>query len=328
MHGQNWIRGVLGAVICLSLMFSTGWSGAPTVAKGSVSLDELLSHPEQTQSGPSYTLAKAQLPAQKDIPEDVQLPVLMYHHLDHSGEGSATIQADLFRAQMEALLEAGYHTVSPQQLSDFVNKGVPLPEQPILITFDDGYTSNYELAFPILKELNMKATIFVIGVHMGRTQYKETGNPITPHFSEAQAREMMASGLITIGSHTFDMHQWAPFESTPRSGVLPLEGEGADAYALALKQDFSTAADELEAGVGQRPIALAYPGGWFTAASESVRRQLGFELSFTVVPKMNTLRFGDPGCLALMGRYTVDDISPQQLLELLAEGAASPSRRG
>lgn len=107
-----------------------------------------------------------------------------------------------------------------------------------------------------------------------------------------------------------------------------MEGEGADAYALALKQDFSTAADELEAGVGQRPIALAYPSGWFTAASESVRRQLGFELSFTVVPKMNTLRFGNPGCLALMGRYTVDDISPQQLLELLAEGAASPSRRG
>lgn len=65
MHGQNWIRGVLGAVICLSLMFSTGWSGAPTVAKGSVSLDELLSHPEQPNPARLIPWRKPNCPPKK-----------------------------------------------------------------------------------------------------------------------------------------------------------------------------------------------------------------------------------------------------------------------
>lgn len=88
-----------------------------------------------------------------------------------------------------------------------MEKGEALPEKPVVITFDDGYQSNYEYAYPILKKYGMKATIFVIGSSVGKDEYKDTGLPMLPHFGVSEAREMENSGLISIQSHTYDLHQ-------------------------------------------------------------------------------------------------------------------------
>lgn len=60
--------------------------------------------------------------------------------------------------------------------------------------------------------------------------------PITPHFSYEQGAEMVASGVISLQSHTYDMHQWGPYESTdqPRETILPLEGESEADYRASL----------------------------------------------------------------------------------------------
>ena len=100
-------------------------------------------------------------------------------------------------------------------------------KKPVVITFDDGYLSNYQYAYPILKETGMVATIFVIGATVGNTEhYKNTNYPITPHFTFQQGAEMVASGIISIQSHTYDMHQWAPYETSdsPRVNILPWPG--------------------------------------------------------------------------------------------------------
>lgn len=131
------------------------------------------------------------------------VPVLMYHHLDQTGNDSTIITPELFEAQIAALSEAGYTAVFPDDLEAYVRRGTALPKKPILITFDDGYLSNYTFAFPILQKYNMKATIFAIGATMGNTEhYKDTNYPIIPHFSARQAREMADSDLISIQSHT------------------------------------------------------------------------------------------------------------------------------
>lgn len=80
----------------------------------------------------------------------------MWHNLAEESSGDMTISVDTFRAQIEALHEAGFKTVSLQQLYDYVHFGTELPEKPIVLTFDDGYFSNYEYAFPILQEYDMR----------------------------------------------------------------------------------------------------------------------------------------------------------------------------
>ena len=138
-----------------------------------------------------------------------QVPVLMYHHISEEGNDSTELSPEAFEAQIAALAEAGYTAVFPEDLAAYVREGKELPEKPIVITFDDGYLSNYEYAYPILKKYGMVATIFVIGSTVGDTEhYKDTDYPITPHFSCEQAKEMVDSGVISIQSHTYDMHQW------------------------------------------------------------------------------------------------------------------------
>ncbi len=251
--------------------------------------------------------------------EEATVQVLMYHALSQDGEGSATIALSAFNRQLLALRAAGYHTVTPENLAAFVYWGVPLPDKPLLITFDDGYTSNYELAWPTLQKLDMKAAVFCIGTHVGKSVYKDTLSPITPHFSYAQALEMLDSGLVSIQSHTYDMHQWAPLEpeGQAREGVLPLPGEEEDAYRQALWYDLSASRRLMERYLGRAPIALAYPQGLNTELSEQVRKELGYLMSFTVEPHDNVLVPGQPDSLSLLGRYNVDDITPQQLLEML-----------
>jgi len=171
----------------------------------------------------------------------VTVPILLYHNLTPEKTSGSSITVDNFRHQMDLLEEYGFNPVSFEDLISFVNKGVALPENPVVITFDDGYYSNYEYAYPILREKNFKATIFAIGSSVGHmTNYKNTSYPITPHFGESEIREMVASGLISVQSHTYDMHQNANYEtgnSRIRENMLPLSGETEQQYSDAVRED-------------------------------------------------------------------------------------------
>ena len=96
------------------------------------------------------------------LPQPVRepMPVLMYHHMVPEGQdcNAMTITPGKFRADLDIILAKGYTPVLPGELAE----GAPLPEKPILITFDDGYRSNYDLVYPILREYGVKACISII----------------------------------------------------------------------------------------------------------------------------------------------------------------------
>ena len=252
----------------------------------------------------------------------VALPVLMYHHIADEGDPSTIITEENFREHMAALKEAGYNAVSFEQVIAYVNNGKKLPEKPICITFDDGYMSNYEFAFPILKEFNMPATIFIIGCHVGKDNYKDTEHPITPHFSYEQAAEMIESGIISIQSHTYDMHQWPAFEqNTPiRDNVLKLPDETTDEYTEILTNDFNILKDEVLMHAGAEVNVLAYPGGMYDELSESTLKALGLKVTVTSDFGANLISRKDPDCLFAMKRCNIaTEITPSDLLWLVDE---------
>ncbi len=247
-----------------------------------------------------------------------EVPVLMYHHIAEEGDGGVTISADCFEEQIAALHEAGYTAVSLDDLYAYVEEGRDLPEKPILITFDDGYESNYQIAFPILEEYGMEAVIFTIGVSVGKDTYKDTGVAITPHFSYEEAREMAESGVISIQSHTYDMHQSAQLDAAPaRTSAVPLEGESEEDYMAAFLTDMEQSMAEIRAGVGEPVTALAYPNGDYTTLSQALCAKLGLKATFTTEARTNVLIKGLPQCLYGLGRYNVEEISGAALLELL-----------
>ena len=249
-----------------------------------------------------------------------EVPILMYHHLapdDQEIQGD-TIHIGQLKEELSILKEQGYEAVTLQEVIDFAEGSGKLPKKPVCITFDDGYLSNYELGFPLLKEFDMKATIFVIGATVGNKEfYKDTQFRITPHFDTAEMKEMADSGLVLIQSHSFDLHQWAPFETGEaekvRANILPLEGESDADYAAAVTQDVTRSRQELEAVTGQKVEAFAYPGGKYLARSEELLSSLDFKATLTIEHGTNLIRRGKPETLRLLKRYYIADSTTEDV---------------
>ncbi len=247
----------------------------------------------------------------------VQVPVLLYHNFVAEGEESLySVSISRLEEHLAALRDAGYHTVSPEDLSRYVNQGEPLPDKPILITFDDGYLSNYTLAYPLLQKYQMKATIFVIGRSIGLDTYVD-GLPMTPHFTLEQAREMEASGLVSIHSHGYNFHQVEGRDPDPvRANILKLSGESEDDYAEFLRQDLEV----MTQLIGDGAHVIAYPSGAHDELAEVVLSQLGVDITLTTVPKINTLVQGLPQSLRQLGRISAEAIpTARELLAALEE---------
>ena len=249
-----------------------------------------------------------------------EVPILMYHHLvpdDQEIQGD-TIHIGQLKDELSILKEQGYEAVTLQEVIDFAEGNGKLPRRPVCITFDDGYLSNYELGFPLLKEFDMKATIFVIGATVGNKEfYKDTEFHITPHFDTAEMKEMADSGLVLMQSHSYDLHQWAPFETGDaekvRANILPLEGESDADYAAAVTADITRSRQELEAVTGQKVEAFAYPGGKYLPRSEELLSDLGVKATLTIEHGTNLIRRGKPETLRLLKRYYIADSTTEDV---------------
>lgn len=273
----------------------------------------------------SYVTQASPLPQKPTaVQNSINVPILMYHHFAAEGDDATVITPQSFRAQLEAIRDAGYHAVSMQELYDYVYRGMELPEKPFCITIDDGYLSNYEIAYPILQEFQMKATIFCIGYSFGASYYKDTNHTITPHFNFNQAKEMIASGLISIQCHTYNMHQWAPYEklSPARETMSKLRGESEKEFAEAILADVASYREMYEKAFDSTPIALAYPEGVYSELTEVVLHGDGFPITLsTDTSRRNTLVQGLPQTLCAMGRLNVSEAqTPQELLTYLENG--------
>ncbi|GFZ89808.1 polysaccharide deacetylase [Paenibacillus marchantiophytorum] len=91
-----------------------------------------------------------------------EVAVLVYHHIDDQVQGPVTISTKLFEKQMEAMLRQGYRFITMDQFKKFMSEKADVPDNAVLVTFDDGYESFYTKAFPILKKMRIPAVNFVI----------------------------------------------------------------------------------------------------------------------------------------------------------------------
>ena len=224
-----------------------------------------------------------------DALSTVRVPIICYHHLDpgYSGPNEAVITPQKFKEDLVSLQAAGFTSIFFEDLVAYTEKGTPLPEKPVIITLDDGYLSNYQYAYPILRELNMKATISVIGRSVGKTTDSYSGNPIIPHFNWEEAREMYQSGLVDIQSHSYDLHGDGERNPPHREGVLQRAGEGKEEYLTALKTDCLKEKALIEKNVGNSVYVFFYPYGKYSALSEKVLRGLGYKATVILGQSIN-----------------------------------------
>ncbi len=246
------------------------------------------------------------------------VPVLMYHSVGE-GDNLVVISPENFRKHLDAIKENGFTPISLDELINYVDYGFPLPENPVCITFDDGYLDNYTVAFPMLQEYGFKATIFAIVSSVGKETYKNTSYKITPHFSYDQAREMVESGLISVQSHTYDMHQSTEYEGRgARETVLRLENEGLMDYISHFQGDLMTAKTILEAELEKPLVGFAYPLGKYNAVTDFVLKSSGIRVTMATSTGMNYIKRYDKNSLYNLNRYNIyNGVSAEQLIKWL-----------
>lgn len=142
-------------------------------------------------------------------------PNLLYSNFTNKKEDAkeATIHIDKFRNDLKILVNSGYNIISLSDVALTIERGARIPEQSICLVLFGGYRSHYDLAFPILKELNIHADLFVATDLMGLYEYPGLSS-FAPHFSWSEADEMKRSGLVDIYAmwHPFDENKDMNFE--------------------------------------------------------------------------------------------------------------------
>lgn len=136
--------------------------------------------------------------------------ILAYHCIGYEKNNGLKVPAQQFKQQMKYIKNNGYVTLTLEQLYIFMLDNKPIPEKSVVITFDDGYVDNYKYAYPILKEFNLKATIFAISKNIDKRKGYMTSN---------QLRELQANG-IDIQSHTLDHEELTTFSYEKQLTIL------------------------------------------------------------------------------------------------------------
>jgi peptidoglycan/xylan/chitin deacetylase (PgdA/CDA1 family) len=140
-------------------------------------------------------------PAPDGVSRTADVPILMYHYisaapstLDRIRYG-LSVPPDMFEAQLKLLRDNGFTTITLRDLYDYLAVGTPLPEKPIVLTFDDGYVDNYTNAFPLLQKYGMIGTFFVL------TGPADKGDPVYLTWDMIQA---MSNAGMDIQLHSRD----------------------------------------------------------------------------------------------------------------------------
>ncbi|WP_438447725.1 polysaccharide deacetylase family protein [Gorillibacterium sp. sgz5001074] len=225
-------------------------------------------------------LAACSEPALAPVAAPARIPILLYHEInpDPLTWDYGTVGPDKLRSDLVALREHGYTPILFKDIDEARKGKAPLPAKPVLVTFDDGYYNNYEFAYPLLKELNMKATISIIGWSVGRKTHMDGITPIRRHFTWDEAKEMVKSGLVEIEHHSYDLHN----QTDTEQGVKPHAGESREAYRERFKKDTLKLKNEIEKKLGTKVSVYTYPYGYYNEDAEEIIKELGFEYSLTV----------------------------------------------
>lgn len=195
---------------------------------------------------------------------EIKIPILMYHYVEYVKDPNDFIRRTLdinpylFEGHIKALHDANFDSYFVRDIPDILNGKIMYVPTSVVLTFDDGYEDFYTDVFPILKKYQMKATIYIVYDFIGRKGF----------MNEKQIKEILASGLVELGSHTLD-HLYLKYlpESTQRSQIIKS------------KQKF-------EALFGVKVVTFAYPYGAFSQESIDLVKEAGYVAAVAVIPGM------------------------------------------
>ncbi|MGW2744394.1 polysaccharide deacetylase family protein [Streptomyces sp. NPDC001450] len=231
---------------------------------------------------------------------DTAVPILMYHAVasaPNDATRALSVAPEAFAEQMALIGDLGLTPVTTADLAARWRSGRPLPERPVLITFDDGYEGVHRHALPVLAKHGFPATLFV-STGWIRGAY-DTGGGLDAMLDWQQVRDLADTG-IEIGGHS---------HSHPQLDQLDDAG---------LRTELVRSTEIVTGELGARPVSFAYPYGYSSRRVRAAVREAGYAQALAVG---NGLARRRQGPYALQ-RVTVRRGTDAEEFERLLQGRA------
>ncbi|MFC6647991.1 polysaccharide deacetylase family protein [Paenibacillus rhizoplanae] len=226
-------------------------------------------------------------PLPKGVYYKDHVAVLMYHHLTETPLMlyPGVLPAVQFDEQMQLLKQEGFHVITMKQYREFMLDRAPVPDNAVLLTFDDGYESFYKLAFPILQKYGYTAVNFIIVSDVDNTNKHQV-----PKLTWEQMREMKRAGM-GFYNHTYNLHYYGVVDAEggtrpAASSLLYIHDENRnelnEEYYRRVTGDLAHAERRLKEELGNTDSAIAFPYGSYNDKLLEICDSLGIHLKFNI----------------------------------------------
>ena len=230
----------------------------------------------------------------------IEVPIIMYHSIlkDPSRSNKYTVTPTVLEEDLKYIKDKGYTTVTITDLISYVYDNKPLPEKPIVLTFDDGHYNNYGYLFPLLEKYDMKAVISIVGSYTDKFTETDEANLNYSYLRWKDIKELMDTGRIEFQNHTYNLHS----NTGKRIGTKKIKGETDEHYKNVLEEDILKLQQEFKENTNYIPQCFTYPFGGISNASLDIIKELGFKASLSCEQGINKLT-KNPNSLYLLKRY-------------------------
>lgn len=194
-----------------------------------------------------------------------QVPILCYHDIREWKPNEKlsmkvyTVPVQRFKDQVKLLADSGYHSITPDEYYNYLTKGAPLPEKPVMFTFDDGDAEQYTIGAEELKKYGFKGVFFIMTIATGK-----------PNYMNAEQIKALSDAGHIIGCHTWDHHD-----------VRKYTEEDWVKQAVETKK-------KLEDITGKPVEYFAYPFGAWNKDAIPPLKKAGYKAAFQLTQKRDT----------------------------------------
>jgi biofilm PGA synthesis lipoprotein PgaB len=230
-----------------------------------------------------------------------EFTILSYHEIAEKSEtldATYTVTPKHFDEQIKWLLDNGYHFINVDDVIKYRKHKTPLPDKAVLLTFDDGYQSVYANAYPVIKKYKIPTVIALVGSWLiSKEKVDFSGQIINRNkfLSQAEIKEMVASGLVEIGSHSYGLHHG--IQGNPQGNMQPAvttrqyindHYEDEKSYKKRIKDDLAENSSFLKKYTGQKPRVMVWPYGHYNKEVREIAESLGMPVGLTLDDGSNT----------------------------------------
>lgn len=228
----------------------------------------------------------------------VEIPIIMYHQISENKSiwGDYVIPLSVLEEDFKFMKSKNINPVSFKQLQLYTEKGERLPENPIVITFDDGERSFITKVLPLLEEYGYPANMNIVGSLVELYTKNGDTDDRYAYLNENDIKELARNELVTLGCHSYNLHSLSS-----RRGMGKIFGESEEEYKKLIYNDIEKFNTEYERITKEKTEIIAYPYGIKNDTLKSIVREKGFKITLTCREEANRISVGDS--LEELGRF-------------------------